>query len=107
MVNPAPTQQPLGGRDTGAFAPGPQSGRQSNALVFIGAGPRALMLLERLLAHRDPATQLAVHLDRGVNTDGLRLDPQRHMSPILGTGSPADADVLGHLAGLAASITRS
>ncbi|MBF4625002.1 M18 family aminopeptidase [Clavibacter sp. VKM Ac-2872] len=45
--------------------------------------------------------QLAVHLDRGVNTDGLRLDPQRHMSPILGTGSPADADVLGHLAGIA------
>lgn len=62
MVNPAPTQQPLGGRDTGAHAPGPQSGRPSHAIVFVGAGPRALMLLERLLAHRDPTTQLAVHL---------------------------------------------
>jgi aspartyl aminopeptidase len=45
--------------------------------------------------------QLAVHLDRGVNTEGLRLDPQRHMSPVLGVGSPAGHDVLGHLAGIA------
>lgn len=30
--------------------------------------------------------QLAIHLDRTVNTDGLRLDPQRHLSPVWGLG---------------------
>ena len=45
--------------------------------------------------------QLAVHLDRGVNTDGLTLNPQSHLNPIIGVGSPADADVIAHLAGLA------
>jgi aspartyl aminopeptidase len=39
--------------------------------------------------------QLAVHLDRGVNSDGLTLNPQKHMQPILGLG---DVDVLGLLA---------
>ncbi|WP_193106933.1 M18 family aminopeptidase [Brachybacterium sp. FME24] len=33
--------------------------------------------------------QLAVHLDRAVNKEGLQLDPQRHMQPILGFG-PGD-----------------
>ena len=26
--------------------------------------------------------QLAIHLDRSINTDGLRLDPQRHLQPV-------------------------
>lgn len=30
--------------------------------------------------------QLAIHLNRGVNTDGLVLNPQKHLSPILGVG---------------------
>lgn len=42
--------------------------------------------------------QLAVHLDRGVNTDGLRLDPQRHLNPVIGVGDPGAADLVGHLA---------
>ncbi|MDR2257395.1 MAG: FAD/NAD(P)-binding protein [Arthrobacter sp.] len=62
MVNPAPTQQPLGGRESGVSTQGSPTGRQSISLVLIGAGPRALMLLERLLAHRDPATHLRVDL---------------------------------------------
>ncbi|PRY68631.1 aspartyl aminopeptidase [Glaciihabitans tibetensis] len=45
--------------------------------------------------------QLAVHLDRGVNTDGLTLNPQVHMNPVIGVGDPSSADVVGHLAGLA------
>jgi aspartyl aminopeptidase len=46
--------------------------------------------------------QLAVHLDRGVNTDGLTLDKQRHVQPIWGVeGGPEPADVVAHLAGLA------
>jgi aspartyl aminopeptidase len=45
--------------------------------------------------------QLAVHLDRGVNTDGLKLNPQVHMNPIIGVGDPSSADVVGHLATIA------
>ncbi|MFZ4894255.1 M18 family aminopeptidase [Plantibacter sp. Mn2098] len=44
--------------------------------------------------------QLAVHLDREVN-DGLKLDRQRHLTPVFGTGELAEADLLAHLAGLA------
>ncbi len=45
--------------------------------------------------------QLAVHLDRGVNTDGLKLDPQRHLNPVIGLGDVEQADLVGHLASLA------
>jgi aspartyl aminopeptidase len=45
--------------------------------------------------------QLAVHLDRSVNTDGLKLDPQRHLNPVIGLGDVDQADLVGHLAGLA------
>ncbi|WP_423919233.1 M18 family aminopeptidase [Frigoribacterium sp. 2-23] len=45
--------------------------------------------------------QLAVHLDRGVNSDGLSLDPQRHLNPVIGAGDLSSTDLLGHLAGLA------
>jgi aspartyl aminopeptidase len=31
--------------------------------------------------------QLAVHLDRGVNAEGLKLDTQQHLRPVWGTGS--------------------
>ena len=45
--------------------------------------------------------QLAVHLDRAVNKDGLQLDPQRHMQPIIGF-APADVlEILAHHAGVA------
>jgi aspartyl aminopeptidase len=48
--------------------------------------------------------QLAVHLDRGVNTDGLKLDPQRHLHPVVGLDATGDskpnsgADILAALA---------
>jgi len=32
--------------------------------------------------------QLAVHLDRAVNKEGLVLDPQRHLQPVLGLEAP-------------------
>lgn len=51
------------------------------------------VLVETPAALRVP--QLAVHLDRAVNKDGLRLDPQRHMQPIIGLG---ELDVLGWIA---------
>lgn len=92
----------------------------SQANVEVYGGPllnswldRELRLAGRLVT-RDGAThlvatgpllripQLAVHLDRGVNNDGLTLDKQRHVQPIWGVeGGPEPADVLEHLAGLA------
>src|SRR5699024_6274551 len=46
--------------------------------------------------------QLAVHLDRAVNKDGLQLDPQRHLQPILGLGSIDVLEVLADHAGIEA-----
>jgi aspartyl aminopeptidase len=45
--------------------------------------------------------QLAIHLDRGVNTEGLKLDPQRHLNPVIGLGDVDHADLVGHLARIA------
>ncbi|BCW60980.1 M18 family aminopeptidase [Paenarthrobacter nicotinovorans] len=42
--------------------------------------------------------QLAIHLDRGVNDNGLHLSKQQHMNPIFGQGDPAGEDLLGLLA---------
>ncbi|MCQ6552346.1 M18 family aminopeptidase [Streptomyces sp. C10-9-1] len=41
--------------------------------------------------------QLAVHLDRSVNTDGLKLDRQRHMQPVWGLGEAEEGDLLRFL----------
>jgi aspartyl aminopeptidase len=45
--------------------------------------------------------QLAIHLDRAVNSEGLTLDPQRHLNPVMGLGDAAAADLVRHAAGLA------
>lgn len=42
--------------------------------------------------------QLAVHLDRGVNNNGLALDKQNETQPVWGLGDPTDEDLLGELA---------
>lgn len=62
------------------------------------AGRLALRGGEDVLVATGPVLrlpQLAVHLDRGVNKDGLTLDPQRHMQPVIGLGP---VDVIGLLA---------
>ncbi|WP_326689159.1 MULTISPECIES: M18 family aminopeptidase [unclassified Streptomyces] len=41
--------------------------------------------------------QLAIHLDRQAN-EGLKLDRQRHMTPIWGLGQPREGDLLRFLA---------
>jgi len=42
--------------------------------------------------------QLAVHLDRGVNNNGLALDKQNETQPVWGLGDATEADVLAELA---------
>lgn len=41
--------------------------------------------------------QLAIHLDRSVHTDGLKLDKQRHMQPIWGLGQVHEGDLIRFL----------
>ncbi|GGV69339.1 M18 family aminopeptidase [Streptomyces griseoloalbus] len=42
--------------------------------------------------------QLAIHLDRSVNADGLKLDKQRHMQPVWGMGDDVrDGDLIAFL----------
>ena len=43
--------------------------------------------------------QLAIHLDRGVNDNGLKLDKQLHTAPVWGVGRP-DRRLVDHLAEL-------
>ncbi|GGY42669.1 M18 family aminopeptidase [Streptomyces omiyaensis] len=42
--------------------------------------------------------QLAIHLDRSAN-DGLKLDRQRHMQPVWGTGEVHEGDLVAFVAG--------
>ncbi len=58
---------------------------------------------ERLVRDDRPVgrvPQLAVHLDRGVNEKGLVLNPQTHLSPILGTGLAEPGAFVASLAAL-------
>ncbi|MGW7358677.1 M18 family aminopeptidase [Streptomyces sp. NPDC054802] len=64
-------------------------------------GTHRLVNVDRALLR---VPQLAVHLDRSVNTDGLKLDRQRHMQPIWGLGHVEEGDLIRFLeqeAGLA------
>jgi aspartyl aminopeptidase len=58
---------------------------------------------ESVLVHIDEPIaripQLAIHLDRSINTDGLRLDPQQHIVPVWGTGTSHEGDLLRWVAG--------
>lgn len=41
--------------------------------------------------------QLAVHLDRSVSTEGLKLDKQRHLQPVWGLGDAHEGDLIAFL----------
>lgn len=43
--------------------------------------------------------QLAIHLDRQLSTEGLRLSKQQHLAPVWGLGDPAEGDLRRFLAG--------
>jgi aspartyl aminopeptidase len=65
----------------------------SGRLVMRDGSTALVQLDEPLL--RVP--QLAIHLDRQVN-DGLKLDRQRHLTPIWGLGSVDEGSLLRHVA---------
>ena len=68
------------------------------------AGRVVLTNGEEALVHTGPylrVPQLAVHLDRAVNREGLKLDPQKHLQPITGLAEGAEHDVLADLAATA------
>lgn len=43
--------------------------------------------------------QLPPHLDRGVNSGGLKLNPQQHLVPLWSVGRPVDGELLDFLSG--------
>jgi len=56
---------------------------------------------ERLFALERPLLripQLAIHLNREVNTEGLRLNPQQHLSPVLAVDTGSEPDFRALLA---------
>lgn len=50
--------------------------------------------------------QLAIHLDRQISAEGLNLDRQRHMQPVLGTGEQSILEAIAEAAGVAATEIR-
>ncbi|CAM5482421.1 M18 family aminopeptidase [Streptomyces abikoensis] len=63
--------------------------------VTLRDGSHRLVNVDRPLLR---VPQLAIHLDRGVNQDGLKLDKQKHMTPIWGLGEPNEGDLIRFVA---------
>ncbi|WP_434592799.1 M18 family aminopeptidase [Streptomyces sp. A5-4] len=62
--------------------------------LILRDGSHRLVNIDRPLLR---VPQLAVHMDRSVNTEGLKLDKQRHMQPIWGLGQVAEGDLIRFL----------
>jgi aspartyl aminopeptidase len=84
-------------------------GLAGRVVVRTSEGPQVRLIRVHRPVLRVP--QLAIHLDRGIREDGLKLDPQEHLVPIWSLGPPEDgafrnflakelgispADVMGH-----------
>ncbi|KJY42953.1 aminopeptidase 2 [Streptomyces sp. NRRL B-1568] len=63
--------------------------------ITLRDGSHRLVNVDRPLLR---VPQLAIHLDRGVNADGLKLDKQRHMTPIWGLGEVGEGDLISFVA---------
>jgi aspartyl aminopeptidase len=62
-------------------------GLAGRVAVAVGGGVEVRLLrIDRPLLR---VPQLAIHLDREVTTKGLKLDRQRHLTPVWGVGDPA------------------
>ena len=103
-VKPRPEQDRAGTRQ---LALEPYGGLLLNSWLGrdLGLSGRVALRDGRLVLVRTPPgeailhlPQLAIHLDREVNTKGLVVDPQRHTSPILGLGRSAEGDFADLLA---------
>ena len=67
----------------------------SGRVVVAGRPDPVLVRVDRPLLR---VPQLAIHLDRDVNSEGLKLNPQHHLTPVWGTGSPAAGEFRAFLA---------
>lgn len=63
--------------------------------LVLRDGTERLVNLDRPLLR---VPQLAVHLDRSVNSEGLKLNPQQHLYPIWGLGEAREGDLIGFVA---------
>ncbi|MFE2181518.1 M18 family aminopeptidase [Streptomyces sp. NPDC059455] len=63
--------------------------------ITLRDGSHHLVTVDRPLMR---VPQLAVHLDRSVNAEGLKLDKQRHMTPIWGLGGVEEGDLIRFVA---------
>ncbi|WP_413800408.1 M18 family aminopeptidase [Streptomyces iranensis] len=63
--------------------------------ITLRDGSHHLVTVDRPLMR---VPQLAVHLDRSVNTEGLKLDKQRHMTPVWGLGGVEEGDLIRFVA---------
>jgi aspartyl aminopeptidase len=63
--------------------------------LVLRDGTERLVNLERPLLR---VPQLAVHLDRSVNTEGLKLNAQQHLMPIWGLGEAHEGDLISFVA---------
>ncbi|MEU1038164.1 M18 family aminopeptidase [Streptomyces sp. NPDC005907] len=59
--------------------------------VSLRDGTTRLVNLDRPLLR---VPQLAIHLDRSVSSEGLKLDKQRHLQPIWGLGTSREGDLI-------------
>jgi len=59
-------------------------GLSGRVVVRSGAGVEVRLMRDDRPLLRVP--QLAIHLDRTISTDGLKLDPSRHLTPVWGLG---------------------
>lgn len=75
-------------------------GIAGTVLVREGATLRSVQVRDDRAIVRIP--QLAIHLDRGVNDQGLKLDRQEHLQLLWSIDAPGDADTFGtHVAAMA------
>lgn len=70
--------------------------------LTTSTGDHVLVDVDRPIAR---VPQLAVHLDRGVNAEGLKLDAQQHLHPVWGTGAGTRGEFAEWIAEQAGSTT--
>lgn len=72
-------------------------GLSGRVVVRGPAGPEERLLLVDRPLMRVP--QLAIHLDREISSEGLKLNPQNHLSPVWGLGDPVPGGFAAFVAG--------